>query len=51
MDLTLIKDIIETLIVKTDIPTLIGSNEFIHSQNKAVNHNYMKNIYCRYFKK
>lgn len=47
---TLIKDIIETLIFKTNIPTMIGSNEFIHSQNKAVNYNYMKNIYCRYFK-
>ena len=48
---TLIKDIIKCNLPKSDKPLLLGSNEYIHSQNKAVNFQYMKNIYNRNIKK
>ncbi len=47
---TLIKDILCVNISNTDIPIMIGSDEFIYNQNKSINYNTMKNIHNRYFK-
>ena len=44
---SLIKDIIDVCIFKSDIPIIIGSNEFIYRQNKRINYSNIKKIFNR----